>query len=212
MHKHARLYWCSSVARRSACGAVVTFVLSCGPMTAAIAGPLHQAAEAGDVQAMKELIRAGEDVNQQDEFGRSPLHIAAARSNRRVVAILIAVGANVDQADANGTTPLQVAAAEDEPSVARLLVEQDANPNAKDVNGQTALHKAALAGSTSIIDILFESGVDSEIRDNSGLTAADLARKNESLEALRHLVRKTGRMDHDKFREMYKRAQDVMRW
>ena len=57
------------------------------------AGPLHEAAENGDIAAVKRLIRKGAKVNDKDKDGETPLYLAASYGNFSIAKLLIAKGA-----------------------------------------------------------------------------------------------------------------------
>ena len=57
---------------------------------------IHDAAESGNIEAVKQHIAAGTDVNAKDKYGRTILHAAAVGSSKEVVELLIAKGADVN--------------------------------------------------------------------------------------------------------------------
>ncbi len=73
---------------------------------AATAGPLHDAAAAGDIDAVKRLIEAGADVNEQDRFGFTPLDIAALRGYGDIVTLLSRQTTGWQRAVDSGAKPL----------------------------------------------------------------------------------------------------------
>jgi ankyrin repeat protein len=80
---------------------------------------LFDAAGTGNIEAVKQHLAAGADVNAKSKFGRTPLHWATAEGHKEVVELFIAKGADVNvKADA-GDTPLDWA--EDYPEIADLL-------------------------------------------------------------------------------------------
>jgi len=80
-------------------------VVGCGPSV-----DIHKAAKEGNIEAVKQHIAAGTDVNAKDEFEWTPLHCAAYKGNSEIVELLIANGADVDAKDEYGRTPLHRAA------------------------------------------------------------------------------------------------------
>ena len=61
----------------------------------------------GDLEAVKQHVAAGADVNAKDKEGWTPLHFASDRKN--VAEFLIKKGADVNAKDAYGFTPLDEA-------------------------------------------------------------------------------------------------------
>ena len=57
---------------------------------------IHKAAQAGNIEAVKQDIAAGTDVNGKDKYGRTILHAAAVGGSKEVVELLIAKGADVN--------------------------------------------------------------------------------------------------------------------
>jgi len=78
--------------------------------TTAFADPIHVAAAAGDLAAIRAELDKGVDVNAKDNEGRTPLHYAAKYATKQVVELLIPNGADVNAKDEDGWTPLHFAA------------------------------------------------------------------------------------------------------
>ena len=57
---------------------------------------IHKAAEDGNIEAVKQHLAAGTDVNAKDKYGRTTLHAAAVGGSKEVVELLIAKGADVN--------------------------------------------------------------------------------------------------------------------
>ena len=81
------------------------------PSTAkAPATSIHDAAMDGDIEAVKQHLADGTDVNAKGQYGRTPLHKAA---NKEIAELLIANGAEVNAMDVLlGWTPLDYAEGE----------------------------------------------------------------------------------------------------
>ncbi len=82
---------------------------------------IHKAAYKGNIEAVKQAITDGADVNAKDSFGRPPLHDAAYRGHTEIVELLIAGGADVNARRDDGMTPLDLAIRFDETDTADLL-------------------------------------------------------------------------------------------
>jgi ankyrin repeat protein len=136
----------------------------------AMADPIHDAAGAGKVEALRRLLAEGADVNGKSDTGATPLHAAAAWGHRDIAELLLSKGADVDAKDWNGMTPLHFAANGDHKNLSVLLLEKGAAVNAKALNGWTPLHVAAVWGHTSVAMVLIARGADVNARaDGSAL-------------------------------------------
>jgi len=82
---------------------------------------IHEAVFRGNIEAVKQHIAAGADVEAKDSFGRPPLHDAAYRGHTEIVELLIAGGADVNARRDDGMTPLDLAIRFDETDTADLL-------------------------------------------------------------------------------------------
>jgi ankyrin repeat protein len=80
-------------------------LVGCGPPPKDI----WEAAEEGNVEAVKQHLAAGTDVNAKDMFGSTPLHGASTLGRKEIAELLIAKGADVNaEFDADGLTPLDL--------------------------------------------------------------------------------------------------------
>jgi hypothetical protein len=82
---------------------------------------INQAVFDGNIEAIKQHLAAGTDVNAKDDNGWTPLHLAAENGRKQVAELLIAKGADVNAKDDNGWTPLHLAVDGGHPEVADLL-------------------------------------------------------------------------------------------
>ncbi len=76
------------------------------PTAEAPAISIHYAAVKGNIEAIKQHLAAGVDVNVKDNIGLTPLHMAAGDGRKEVAELLIAKGADVNAKDRGGQTPL----------------------------------------------------------------------------------------------------------
>ena len=97
------------------------------------------AVELGNIEAVKQHLNDGTEVNAKGGTGKTPLHWAAIEGQEEIVELLIAKGANVNAKADEGNTPLHTAALNNREEVAELLIAKGADVNAKCVNGGTPL-------------------------------------------------------------------------
>ena len=105
---------------------------------------IHKAAADGNIEAVKQHLAAGAEVDaKDDEFVATFLHWAAAGGQNEIVELLINNGANVNANDnLDGMTPLHLAAREGHMETAELLIAEGADVNAKTADDETPLDLA----------------------------------------------------------------------
>ena len=53
---------------------------------------IHKAAGAGNIEAVKQYLAAGKDVNAKNDHGVTPLHVVGMSGNKEITEVLIADG------------------------------------------------------------------------------------------------------------------------
>ena len=85
-------------------------VVGCGESQSKL---IIQAAEDGNIEAIKQRLAEGADANAKNNFGETALHKASAEGHREIVELLVANGADVNAKIASGSykgmTPLDLA-------------------------------------------------------------------------------------------------------
>ena len=82
---------------------------------------IHDAVGTGNIEAVKEHLAAGVDVNAKLDRGYTPLHVAATFGHKEVAKLLIAAGADLNAKDFDGHTPLDWAIEENKKETADLI-------------------------------------------------------------------------------------------
>ncbi|MEM7415713.1 MAG: ankyrin repeat domain-containing protein [Gemmatimonadota bacterium] len=124
--------------------------------------PVADAAERGDLEAVRQLLQSGADVNEAHADGMSALHWAAERGDQQMIEVLLTAGAESQAATRIGEyTPLHIASRNGHTDAVRTLVANGADVMARtDPSGSTPLHLAALSGNGELITYLIESGAE----------------------------------------------------
>ena len=96
-------------------------VVGCEPQPPDIS--IKDAAEEGNIEAVKQHLAAGTNVNAKDELGMTPLHRASISGHKEVAELLIDKGADVNAIPESGLfgTPLDYAIRKKHPETADLL-------------------------------------------------------------------------------------------
>ena len=81
----------------------------------------------GDVDAVRDLIGAGADVDARDRYGQTALMLAAHGGHRAIVALLVERGAALDVSAKYGLSALMLAIVAGHADVARLLARAGAD-------------------------------------------------------------------------------------
>ena len=137
---------------------------------------LHMAALQGDLDAVKQHIEAGSDLNEKDAWGSTPLVIAITFDKTEVAKALIDAGADLNTRNNEGSTPLHIAALFCRPEIVQALLDKGADRYIRNVSGSTAF---------DIVTAPFE--YDKEIYDklSAGLKPLGLVLDYEKIKKLR---------------------------
>ena len=125
---------------------------------------LLDTAENGNIEAVKQHLAAGTDVNAKNRGEGTPLHLAARSGNKEIVELLIAKGADVKAKDKYGRTALHEAIFYFHKETGELLIAKGADVNAKSDDGSgkgvTPLDMAILNDETETADLLRKHDCD----------------------------------------------------
>ena len=136
----------------------------------AAATSLHMASQAGNLEVVKILVRAGAQVDRRMKDGETALYLAATRGHSRVVSFLLRENAN-PLLPCSGFTPLEAAAKLEQLDVIRVMLRQVGIQRCGGFSrGETSLICAAQQRNIVIMSTLCDAGA--EDRSGSALCAA----------------------------------------
>jgi CubicO group peptidase (beta-lactamase class C family) len=101
------------------------------------------AALQGNIEAVRQHIKAGTDLNEKDAYGSSPLIIATTFGKTEVARALIEAGADMNISNNDGSTPLHIAAFLCRTEIVKVLKDKGANKYLRNNAGSTALDTIA---------------------------------------------------------------------
>ncbi|HWZ30000.1 MAG TPA: ankyrin repeat domain-containing protein [Bryobacteraceae bacterium] len=152
-----------------------TTLLLLGAAVFAIAADTRvaDAAQQGDVNAVRTLAKQKVDVNAAQGDGSTALHWAAQKDDLEMAKTLLAAGASVKATTRLGAaTPLFMACRNGNAPMIELLIKSGADPNSVDEHGTTALMMAAAAGNAAAVNTLIANGAAVNAREGAhGQTA-----------------------------------------
>ena len=112
-------------------------LVGCGPRMS-----IHEAADEGNIEEVKQHLDSGIDVNAKNQFGATPLHFAAKQGHKNLAALLITEGADTNAEAYDKSTPLHSAVISGYKEVAEQLIANGADVNAKGYESSTPLDNA----------------------------------------------------------------------
>jgi CubicO group peptidase (beta-lactamase class C family) len=104
---------------------------------------IHMAALQGNIEAIRQHIDAGSDLNERDAWGSTPLIIAAAFGKTEVARALIEARADLNITNNDGATALHTAAFLCRTEIVEVLLDNGANKYLRDNFGNTAAEAVA---------------------------------------------------------------------
>ena len=154
--------------------------------------PLMDAAQKGDMNAVKGQLGKGAPIDELGPYNTTALREAVDNGQLEIARYLIDKGANVNAQDTFGETPLLSAALKSHIEIARLLIDKGASINAKNYNGWTPL---AYAKKGEMAKLLIEKGADVNALNNHGGTPLSSAGMSGSIDVVQTLIEKGADLD-----------------
>ncbi|XP_022626024.1 ankyrin repeat domain-containing protein 6 isoform X2 [Seriola dumerili] len=150
--------------------------------------PLHLAAYKGHIEVVRILLKAGCDLDIQDDGEQTALHRAAVVGNSDVISALIQEGCALDRQDKDGNTALHEVSWHGFSQSVKLLVKAGANVHAKNKAGNTALHLACQNGHTQSSKVLLLGGSRPDSKNHGGDTCLHVAARYNHVAMIRILL------------------------
>ncbi|XP_063758924.1 ankyrin repeat domain-containing protein 6b isoform X2 [Eleginops maclovinus] len=150
--------------------------------------PLHLAAYKGHIEVVRILLKAGCDLDIQDDGGQTALQRAAVVGNNDVINALIQEGCALDRQDKDGNTALHEVSWHGFSQSLKVLVKAGANAHAKNKAGNTALHLACQNGHAQSSKVLLLGGARPDIKNQQGDTCLHVAARYNHVAVIRILL------------------------
>ncbi|KAM5286779.1 ankyrin repeat domain-containing protein 6 isoform 7-T14 [Hipposideros larvatus] len=150
--------------------------------------PLHLAANKGHLSVVQILLKAGCDLDVQDDGDQTALHRATVVGNTEIIAALIQEGCALDRQDKDGNTALHEASWHGFSQSVKLLVKAGANVLAKNKAGNTALHLACQNSHSQSTRVLLLGGSRADLKNNAGDTCLHVAARYNHLSIIKLLL------------------------
>jgi len=143
---------------------------------------LMSATRDGDISRVRNLVRAGAQVEMRDNANGTPVLWAAREGHTEIVKFLLENGANpnVIEHGNKDMTPLLWAAILNNLECVKVLLDHGADINAATTDGYTALMQAAINGTSEVVSVLLDHGPDLRLRNSENQTALGVAESSKS--------------------------------
>ncbi|XP_004582647.2 kinase D-interacting substrate of 220 kDa isoform X2 [Ochotona princeps] len=150
--------------------------------------PLMLAAEQGNLEIVKELIKNGANCNLEDLDNWTALISASKEGHVHIVEELLKCGVNLEHRDMGGWTALMWACYKGRTEVVELLLSYGANPSVTGLYSVYPIIWAAGRGHADIVHLLLQNGAKVNCSDKYGTTPLVWAARKGHLECVRHLL------------------------
>ncbi|KAM8827016.1 ankyrin repeat domain-containing protein 6b isoform 2-T2 [Synchiropus picturatus] len=150
--------------------------------------PLHLASYKGHIDVVRILLKAGCDLDVQDDGEQTALHRASMVGNGDVIGALIQEGCALDRQDKDGNTALHEVSWHGFSLSVKLLVKAGANVHAKNKAGNTALHLACQNSHTQSTKVLLLGGSRPDSKNHVGDTCLHVAARYNHVAVVRILL------------------------
>jgi len=156
---------------------------------------IFEAIRKSDMEAVREFIYMGTDVNARDRDGWATLHRIIESCNKELTDVLISRGADINAKTNFGWTPLHLAVIYDQDDISESLLIEGADIDAQDDDGWTPLHWAANQGNRELVDFLIRWRAKINLTDRDGWAPLHWAVFRSNTEMAASLISAKARTD-----------------
>jgi len=136
---------------------------------------IWRAAQNGNIEAVKQHLSAGTNVDEKNLNDLTPLHYALEKGHKEIAELLVEKGVDVNAKDSYGMTPLHYAATWGYKEIAELLIANGGDVNAKDESDFTPLEVVEVGREDdSPEDKAVKKEIADLLRKHGGKTAEEL--------------------------------------
>lgn len=153
------------------------------------------AADFGDIEAAKLLIKFGAKVDIANLKGYTALMLATRRGHIDVARLLIKAGANINAVDQDGATAVKLAADCGYAEILRLFINAGVNINDKMHDGNGLLIDSVLSSNNKVTAILIEAGADIKNENPNVLSPLLMAVCINDLPIVKMLIKADARLN-----------------
>lgn len=156
---------------------------------------IFEAIRKSDMDAVREFIYMGTDVNARDRDGWTILHRMIESCNKELTDVLISRGADINAKTNFGWTPLHLAVIYDQDDISESLLIEGADIDAQDDDGWTPLHWAANQSNRELVNFLIRWRAKVNLTDRDGWTPLHWAVIRNDAEMAARLISARARPD-----------------
>ncbi|CAE6958596.1 unnamed protein product [Symbiodinium sp. CCMP2592] len=146
-------------------------------------------------ELVEPLVKAGAQLEAQNEEGDTALMWAASVGQLKVVEVLMQAGARLETRNQLGFTALMSAASSGYSKLVEALVKAGAKLEARTEQGITALIYAAGKGQAKVVEVLAKAGAKLEAQSKQGFTALIFAAGQGHVKVVEALVKAGARVE-----------------
>ena len=150
---------------------------------------LQEASKLNNNDAVQYLLDLIDNINYQNEKGRTALILASKCGHEQVVQTLLLAGASVDIQDNEGWTALMIACEHNYLGIVNTLVQAGANPNLKISDDTNPLMIASYYGYYDIVEVLLQQQTEINYQRRDGVTALMLVSQNGHIQVIELLLK-----------------------